>query len=298
MTKKEYKETFFFTKENTAEFVLGESASPLDAFLVDPAELSPKAHKACFELSKNGYTILKDVLTSEQVVGVMSALQPMLEEVPGGRNHFEGVQTQRVYSLPVKTRATDVILDHPLILEILSAHLLPNPLLTAAQAIVIHPGETPQPLHTDDGFMNIQRPHKPFSIATMFAITPFTADNGATVVYPGSHLWGRRLPTKSDEFVSMVMNPGDAAVFLSTTWHGGGQNKTQKSRFGITAQYCEPWIRPQENFMLGLLAANKVHELDVMSPSLISMLGFSIHPPFLGMVDGKHPLKAINRSKL
>lgn len=93
--------------------------------------------------------------------------------------------------MPAKSRAFDRAIEHPKVLELLNNILLPNYLLSAAQAINILPGETRQPFHTDDGsiffqktkkkkklflffsirFMNVPRPHQPFSVATIWALT-------------------------------------------------------------------------------------------------------------------------------
>mmetsp|Transcript_44897 Transcript_44897/g.40157 ORF Transcript_44897/g.40157 Transcript_44897/m.40157 type:complete len:89 (+) Transcript_44897:311-577(+) len=80
---------------------------------------------------------------------------------------------------------------------------------------------------------------------------------------------------------------------LSTTWHGCGTNMTDKLRLAITNQHCEPFIRPQENQMLSALF-EKVKELD---PRLQSIVGYSIHYPFIEHSTGMHPLRAI-QSKL
>ena len=87
----------------------------------------------------------------------------------------------------------------------------------------------------------------------MWAIDPFTSANGATVLFPNSHKWdSERLPTQKDEQVSCCMSPGSVALFLGTTWHGGGRNVSDINRMGVSFQYCEPFLRPQVHFFLSL----------------------------------------------
>ncbi len=81
------------------------------------------------------------------------------------------------------------------------------------------------------------------------------------------------------------MPPGSCVFFLRTLWHGGGANRSARSRLAVTAQYCEPWLRPQEAFSL----ATDRDTARGVSADIRRMLGYSIHPPFLGMVDGMHP---------
>ena len=144
--------------------------------------------------------------------------------------------------------------------------------------------------HTLDGFIKIPRPHQPFSVAFIYALDDFTETNGATVVVPKSHLWGDdRVPTES-ELVPVIMKRGSAVVFLSTLWHGGGSNRSDKPRQALTAQYVEPYFRPQENQMLNV----PVDEVLKMPKKLQSLIGYSIHVPFVGFSNGEHPLKRID----
>jgi ectoine hydroxylase-related dioxygenase (phytanoyl-CoA dioxygenase family) len=58
------------------------------------------------------------------------------------------------------------------------------------------------------------RPRAALSAATIWAITNFTADNGATVVIPGRHNWDdTRKPAHTDEHLSVVMPAGSVVFF-------------------------------------------------------------------------------------
>lgn len=125
--------------------------------------------------------------------------------------------------------------------------------------------------------------------ATIWAIDDFTADNGATDVVPGSQLWGDRLPGDDVERRPVVMKAGSCVFFPGTLWHGGGANRTDRPRLAVTAQYCEPWLRPQEAFTLSM-TRDTVRRV---SEDIRRMLGYSIHPPFIGQVDGMHPKRLL-----
>jgi len=77
--------------------------------------------------------------------------------------------------------------------------------------------------------------------------------------------------------------------FLGTLWHGGGANKTASPRMCLTAQYCAPFCRTQENFSLSIPKAR----VSTFSENIQRLLGYSIHPPFMGMVEGKHPKRIL-----
>ena len=252
---------------------------------IDPALVD--ADLAC--VRRDGYVILPDLLGADELADIKSAVAPLLDR--SGRNPFEGHRTQRVYSVLNKTRACDRIADNPRVLALLDRLLLPNYLLSMLQVINISPGEQGQMLHTDDAFYPLPRPRKALGAATIWAIDDFTADNGATDIIPGSHLWGDQRPDSATR-EPVVMSAGSCVFFLATLWHGGGANRTAHPRLAVTAQYCEPWLRPQEAFTLsiGRDTARTVSE------DIRRMLGYSIHPPFIGQVDGMHPKRLLEDS--
>ena len=115
---------------------------------------------------------------------------------------------------------------------------------------------------------------------------------GGTLVFEESHKWGTAVPPRNIQPKAVEMKAGSVVVFLSTLVHGGGANVSNTNRLAITFQYCEPYIRPQENMMLSVPFKVAREEL---SPKMRSLLGYSIHPPFVGFVDGIHPLKTLSK---
>lgn len=170
-------------------------------------------------LDRDGYVIWENLLSAEECAHIRQTVRPWLGHT--GRNSFEGRRTQRIYSVLSRTRACDRLVDHPRVLAALDRLLMPNYLLSALQAINIQPGEAAQLAHHDDGFYPIPRPRAPLAAATIWAIDDFTADNGATVLYPGSHRWGKRRPDSDDEALPVVMPAGSCVFFVGTLWHGG-----------------------------------------------------------------------------
>lgn len=235
-------------------------------------------------LEREGYVVLENLIGPDDCERIRQAVTPLLDQT--GRNAFEGERTQRVYSVLSKTRACDRLVDHPRVLALLDRLFLPNYLLSQLQVININPGEAAQLLHPDDAIYPLPRPRAPLGAATVWAIDAFTEDNGATVVLPGSHRWDDlRRPSAHDIQRQAVMPPGSCVFFLGTLWHGGGANRSSQARLAVTAQYCEPWLRPQEAFSLAIGRDTA----RAVSDDIRQMLGYSIHPPFLGMVNGMHP---------
>jgi ectoine hydroxylase-related dioxygenase (phytanoyl-CoA dioxygenase family) len=201
------------------------------------------------------------------------------------------LRTQRVFNILAKSRAFDDLIDHPRLLALIDRLFEPNYLLSQAQAINILPGEAAQPLHHDDGFYPFPRPRKPIGAALIWAIDGFTAENGATLVYPKSHLWGEVSLGDVDvsKMVPAVMSSGSAVFFVGTLIHGAGANHTDKPRLAATTQYCEPWARQQENYSLAISR----ERARMCSETVQRLLGYSMLFPFIGFVDGRDPIRLL-----
>jgi ectoine hydroxylase-related dioxygenase (phytanoyl-CoA dioxygenase family) len=243
------------------------------------------------ELEQQGYTLVPEFLSATQLQQVNELYETLLG-AHQGRNNFEGDRTERIYTLVARHRIFQDIAEDARVLDLCNALLQPNYLLTASQAIVISPGETPQPWHTDDSFYPIPRPRPMISLSTIVAVEDFTEENGGTEIIPGSHRWSDA--QIAGDYVggdteTMVMPAGSALVFAGTLLHRGGANQSDGTRRAFSNQYCQPWARPQENFFLAI----PPDEVAAMSPTIQSLLGYSIHPPFMGQVTASHPLKVL-----
>jgi ectoine hydroxylase-related dioxygenase (phytanoyl-CoA dioxygenase family) len=275
----------------------------------------------------HGYAVIDRLLSEPDLRAIRAALAPHLDRKRFGRNAFEGLRTERVYTLPALGKVFADLVEHPRILALCDAFLAPNYLLTAAQAIRINPGEAAQAVHYDDSFYPFPRPRPAISIATIFAIDAFTAENGATEIVPGSHRWGDEVPQgvvsardfaqettygrgivgpasgpmrpaspeqqqcmRDTRLEPVLMPAGSVVVFLGTLWHRGGANRSDVPRLAISTQYCEPWARQQENFTLAV-------PRDVargLSDQVLELLGYNIHPPFMGHIGGVHPKRLVH----
>ena len=243
---------------------------------------------------RDGFVIVERALDRDQLAALVAALAPHEAVRPMGRSAFEGQHSQRVYSLAGKGDAFLRLAEHPRVIALLDRLLMPNYLLSTLQSIRVHPGERRQAWHTDDAFYFAPRPHAlPLAVSVMWAIEDFTEDNGATEVIPGSHRWGLDHPDTRDHDVHVAAMPaGSAIVFDAALWHRGGANTTSRTRLAISPQYCQPWLRPQESQLL-IVPPDAAR---ACSERMRAMLGYSIHPPFIGQVDGMHPLRLVDAS--
>jgi ectoine hydroxylase-related dioxygenase (phytanoyl-CoA dioxygenase family) len=237
-------------------------------------------------LRHEGYAIIPEAVGSAEIGRARVDLESILEQVPTGRDDFEGRRTRRVYALFAKTRSLDNMAVHAQVLEVLD-RVLGNYQLSAPAAIEIGPGETAQPLHPDDAIYPIPRPHDELVVNVMWPLEEFTVANGATRIVPGSHRWVDARPSTATPTVAVEMPAGSALVYLGSVWHGGGANRTGKARLGVVLHYAAGWLRPVESHLLAV----PPDIARTLPERLQELLGYNVYPPFIGYVDGRHPRK-------
>lgn len=247
-------------------------------------------------IREQGYTVLERVLADATLNRIRSELEPWLQRRHLGRNDFEGIHSERVYALLAKAPAVAELVEHPAVLTLVDALLPRNYLLSAALAINVHPGETPQDFHVDDaaghsGHPLFARPRDLLGVSAIWAMDAFSDDNGATEVVPGSHRWGpERLPTAADA-VPVIMPAGSVLVLAGNLYHRGGANRSEHTRLAITPQYCMPFLRQIEHMVLAVPPALAGR----FSARVQELLGYNIiDPGFMGYVDGRHPKHLID----
>ncbi len=239
-------------------------------------------------LERDGAVVIEQCITEAKVAALKEELAPHRQQTPSGRNDFEGFDTRRIYALFAKTRGFDELAIHPLLLGVLD-RVLGHYQLSGPVGIDIGPGESPQGLHRDDSVYPIPWPHQQVVLNTMWALDDFTPDNGATVIVPGSHRTAPSEMPPASSAVTAYMRAGSVMFYSGTVWHGGGANHTEERRLGVILEYAASWLRAQENHV----TAVPPEVVRTLEPRLQELLGYNIHPPFLGYVDGRHPRRAL-----
>jgi ectoine hydroxylase-related dioxygenase (phytanoyl-CoA dioxygenase family) len=146
-------------------------------------------------------------------------------------------------------------------------------LLSTMGSAVIGPGEPAQPIHVDDGVYAFPRPHPTLVCNSMWALTDFTEESGATRVIPGSHLWDHDPdPAGSYETIPVLMPAGSICAFVGSLYHGAGANRSKRDRPALTINYCNGSMRQQENLMLGIAPARMLG----FPRDLQDILGFKV----------------------
>lgn len=195
---------------------------------------------------------------------------------------LETAPNQRVTNLLDKGEEFWQLLLHPIVDEVVCPLLGKHVISSSVTANITHPGGQPQPLHTDQAYVDVPV-SKAVVCNTLWMLSDFTADNGGTWLVPGSHHWNR-MPSDPYDFSDVIALEGEVGtvcVFEGRIWHGTGANVTEgDSRVGLLNYWCRPWIRQQENMPLSL----RDETVAAMPEKLKQRLGFAVHGT-LGNVD-------------
>ncbi len=244
------------------------------------------------EIAELGYTVLHDVFDAERAAALVADLERLEAElgtVPAG-NSFEGARTLRVYNLLAHGTLWQELAIDPTVLPVVEGVLDRGCLMSSLSSIRIQPDEVAQPIHADDQVIPLGKPHAPTVCNTMWALTDFTEDNGATRVIAGSHLQDHD-PDYGAPYDSAPaeMPRGSVLIWHGSLWHGGGANTTGEDRIGIAANYCAGFIRQQENQQLGLAP-----DLVATFPTrLQELVGYGIYRGLIGHIDKQTPAEAV-----
>jgi len=240
------------------------------------------------QIGEQGYCIIPDAIEPDLVEALdedLLRLERDLGIVPA-TNDFEGERTVRIYNLLAHGELYERIPVHPAVLPVVEGVLDHGCLVSSLSSISIGPDETPQPVHADDQLIPLPKPHPPTVCNTMWALTDFTEENGATRLVPGSHTWDHS-PNYGQHYDSIPaeMPKGSVLVWHGSLWHGGGSNRTETRRVGIAMNYCAGYIRQQENQQLGLPPA----KVATFPKRLQELVGYSVYNGLIGHIDKQHP---------
>lgn len=241
-------------------------------------------------LLRDGYCIIPDLVGEDAVAALSADLDPVFERTPLSEGLFYGNATRRFHGLLARTPHAAAFVGHPLILAIARAVLTECDAiqLNLTQAVELMPGAPMQPPHRDEEMWPLRTPGVEYLVNVMWPFVPYTAGNGATLVWPGSH---RREPEPSEAPVAAKMRPGTALLFLGSTLHGGGANRSPYPRRGMIVSYSLGWLKPYELPWLAYPPA----VARTFPREIAALAGYRAHRPNLGTWEGRCPSFLLGR---
>ncbi len=226
-------------------------------------------------VNRDGAAIITDVLNTGELDAVTSELRPHIDRTPMGNDDFVGTKTQRTGALVARCPTIRPLVTNASILRAGEAFLAPftkRIILHLTQTIYIHPGQGAQVLHRDRLAWGTYLPQsiEP-QFNTIWALTDFTAQNGATRVVPTSNHWDWEKRAEPEEITQAEMAAGSVLIYSGSVLHSGGENRSNDSRLGLNITYCLGWLRQEENQYLSC----PPHIAKDLDPELQELLGYT-----------------------
>lgn len=232
-------------------------------------------------LKRDGALILKDMLTAEEIAQVKKETMPYIEATPEGQDDFTGRHTTRTGALVARSEAAREMVANKTITDAAQAFLKPfceRIQLHLTQIIRIRPGQPKQQIHRDRWAWGTYITNVEPQFNTIWAITDFTKENGATQVCPGSLDWPDNYEPSEEEIGYAEMSAGSVLVYSGSVFHGGGANISNGDRIGINITYTLGWLRQEENQYLSC----PPEIAKTLSPELQALIGYSMGSYALG----------------
>jgi ectoine hydroxylase-related dioxygenase (phytanoyl-CoA dioxygenase family) len=201
-------------------------------------------------LARDGALILDDALSAAEVDALTAELRPYVEATTPGRDIFSGFSTTRTGALVARSPLCRDLVQDPRILALCDQFLLPacqRYQLHLTQLIRIMPGQPAQAIHRDRWAWGKHLKTVEPQLNTIWALTDFTRENGATQVVPGSVGWPDDRVAQPHEIGRAEMKRGSVLIYSGSVFHGGGANESGADRWGLNITYCLGWLRQEEN---------------------------------------------------
>jgi ectoine hydroxylase-related dioxygenase (phytanoyl-CoA dioxygenase family) len=250
---------------------------------------------ALARFDRDGFVVLEHVIEPELVGELREALVKTERDlgITGRDTDFEGRQTIRIYNLLAHGEAYWGVPTHRAVLPFAEAVLDAELQLSSLSAITLCPGQGAQPLHADDQLIPVPKPHQPFTLNCIWAISDFNEENGATRLVPGSHRAGAMPQYDAEQdSIAAEMTAGSVIFCHGSLWHGGGTNRSDARRFAISNYYCAGFIRQQENQQLGIPPETTRR----FPRRLQELCGYSVYKGLYGHIDNADPITLLGRT--
>ncbi len=254
--------------------------------MIETLSVRSDIHDLRRALARDGAVIVEDFLSPQDVDSLVLAYKPYSDRTDVGTNvddafqaAFYGKKTKRFTGLIGKSPSFQQVVLHPIYQAVADDFLLKlsgEYVINTAEMIEVYPGSPAQYVHRDAENWPEAFDLGELLVASIVALTDFTAENGATRVVPGSHLWHvDRRPTDA-ECVPAVMRKGSAVIYLGRTLHGAGANQTRTEiRNSFHLSFCLGWLRTEENHFI----ATPFDLVPTLEARTRQLLGFSTYKP-------------------
>jgi ectoine hydroxylase-related dioxygenase (phytanoyl-CoA dioxygenase family) len=226
-----------------------------------PAARIEEIERAVADLRYLGYAIVEDVLSPDFIAATREAMYRVRDAIHADVGSERLERAGELGVLRLMLRYDDHffrLLEVPEMLAVVDRTVSDTAILHLQNGFVLpsfEQGAVPKTFQTTfhrdfprhlEGYLA--------SINVMFAIDEYTAENGGTLVVPGTH---QRAERPDDAYMEARTVPvecpsGSMVVFDSTLWHAAGANASGKDRLGINHQFTRSFMKQQIDYVRAL----------------------------------------------
>jgi ectoine hydroxylase-related dioxygenase (phytanoyl-CoA dioxygenase family) len=245
-------------------------------------------------IARDGCAVVDRVATPDQLAKFLEEVEPYERANALGGDDFAGRRTKRTGALIARSATARDFVTHPLVLGAVGKVLghATSYQLHLTQLISIGPGEPMQTIHRDQWAFDFFPFPNGYEVQcnTIWAISDFSAENGATRVIPGSHRYAERLKFVEEQTEPAEMSAGSVLFYTGSLYHGGGANRSQQVRRGLNLTYNLAWLRQEENQYL----ACPLEIARTLPEPLLRLMGYARGAYALGYVgDVRDPIECV-----
>jgi ectoine hydroxylase-related dioxygenase (phytanoyl-CoA dioxygenase family) len=229
----------------------------------------------------DGAIIIDDLVGAGTIAALRAETDPYMDASANGAETFSGLSTTRTGGLVSRSAQVRELIQQQTILSLCDEFLLENCeryQLHLTQIIRLRPGQGTQPIHRDRWAWGTHLSHLEPQLNTIWALTDFSEENGATRVAPGSTTWPDAQLPADEQLVQAAMKAGSVLLYTGSVFHGGGENRSDSDRIGLNITYALGWLRQEENQYLST-PPELARELE---PGLQKLIGYSMGQYALG----------------
>ena len=245
-------------------------------------------------IKRDGAVIVDELASHATMDKAIAELRPWIDATPFGVDQFSGRNTKRTGALIARSETCRDFVAHPLVLDTVKQVLghATSFQLHLTQVIAIGPGEPAQEVHRDQWAFDYYPFASDYEVQcnTIWAMTDFTEENGATRIIPKSNHFEDKLKFKFADTIPAEMKKGSVLFYSGRAYHAGGANQSDETRMGCNITYCVSWLRQEENQYLSV-----PQEIAKTLPvKLLRLMGYRRGSYALGYIDDiRDPIKVL-----
>lgn len=245
-------------------------------------------------IARDGCAVVDRVASPEQIAKFRDEIASYEAVNASGTDDFSGRRTKRTGALIARSATARDFVANPTVLGTVARVLghATGYQLHLTQLISIGPGEPMQQIHRDQWAFDFFPFPNGYEVQcnTIWAMTDFSAENGATRVIPGSHRYADKLKFVEEQTEAAEMVAGSVLFYTGAIYHGGGANRSQQVRSGLNLTYNLAWLRQEENQYL----ACPLELARTLPEPLLRLMGYARGAYALGYVgDLRDPIEIV-----